>query len=108
MEFSRKNDRTVFRPAPRQSPRRPFTAEALASVLSAELRLTPDTPLYIAYSGGLDSHVLLHALARGRQTIPWRLTALHIDHGLQAVSPDWARHCADVCAALRVPLRIEC
>src|SRR5205814_3780076 len=95
------------RPAPRASPRRPFTTEALARVLSGELHLTPDTPLYVAYSGGMDSHVLLHALACLRKSIPWRLTALHVDHGLQAPSAEWARHCTEVCAALCVPFRAE-
>jgi hypothetical protein len=39
-----------------------FSSPALASVLADCLGLTPDTPLKIAFSGGLDSHVLLHAL----------------------------------------------
>lgn len=32
-----------------------------------------------------------------------RLRALHVDHDLQSGSADWARHCAEVCAALDVP-----
>lgn len=60
--------------------------------------------LYVAYSGGLDSHVLLHALA---QLIPlserWRLHAIHINHGLQAGADQWASHCQQVCAALGLP-----
>ena len=57
----------------------------------------------IAYSGGLDSHVLLHlawclqqsALRRG-ETFP-ELSAIHINHQLQSVSGDWAEQCQAVC-----------
>ncbi|HEX9812429.1 MAG TPA: tRNA lysidine(34) synthetase TilS [Burkholderiales bacterium] len=85
-----------------------FTAAALDAVLrGGELCLASDTDLYVAYSGGMDSHVLLHALADLRRRAPWRVTALHVDHGLQADSAKWARHCAAVCAALDVPYRSE-
>lgn len=38
---------------------------------------------------------------------PARLRAVHVDHGLQAVSPAWSQHCSEVCAALGVPCTIE-
>lgn len=94
-------------PPEERRPGRRFTLDALAAVLSAELHLTVDTPLYVAYSGGMDSHVLLHALAGLRARAPWRVAALHIDHGLQPDSAEWSRHCASVCAALNVPYRSE-
>ncbi|HRE31939.1 MAG TPA: ATP-binding protein, partial [Candidatus Berkiella sp.] len=37
----------------------------------------------VAYSGGRDSHVLLHALASLRIQYPFSLRAIHINHGLQ-------------------------
>ncbi|MBA4286899.1 MAG: tRNA lysidine(34) synthetase TilS [Xanthomonadaceae bacterium] len=55
----------------------------------------------VGYSGGLDSTVLLHALAAAGAP---GLTAVHVHHGLQAAADDWARHAATVCAALAVPL----
>lgn len=58
----------------------------------------------VGYSGGLDSTVLLHALAaRG---VPG-LVAIHVHHGLQATADSWARDCAAFCATLAVPM-IEC
>ena len=84
-----------------------FTHDALAHILTRELALSAEVPLYIAFSGGLDSHVLLHALAALRTQAPWQITALHIDHGLQPDSAAWARHCAAVCAALGVAYRSE-
>lgn len=57
----------------------------------------------IALSGGLDSTVLLHALATLRPD-GVRLEAVHVDHGLQPSSADWATHCARLCQTLDIPL----
>ena len=63
--------------------------------------------LIVGYSGGMDSHVLLHQLATQRTRRPeHRLEALYIDHGLQAASARWGEHCATVCRALNVPFRV--
>ncbi len=61
---------------------------------------------WVAYSGGLDSHVLLHlAVAAGlRQSHDLR--AVHINHGLQDQAGDWAAHCRRVCCDLQVPLTV--
>lgn len=50
----------------------------------------------IAFSGGLDSTVLLHLLVTlsQRQPLP-PLSALHVHHGLQAVAEAWPDHCRD-------------
>lgn len=54
----------------------------------------------VAYSGGLDSHVLLHLMSR----LPGiQVRALHIDHGLQDISPWWGRHCREICGDLDIP-----
>lgn len=61
----------------------------------------------VALSGGLDSTVLLHALAPLRiDNQPMALRAVHVDHGLQPESPVWAEHCAAFCNALAVSLRV--
>lgn len=52
----------------------------------------------IAYSGGLDSHVLLHLAVKAG--LP--CSAIYIDHGLQADSQQWALHCEQVCQDLGV------
>lgn len=63
----------------------------------------------LAYSGGLDSHVLLHALTRlrdsGHFSAPIR--AVHVNHGLSAHAEEWSRHCQLTCQALQVPLEIS-
>ncbi|MHB8535268.1 MAG: tRNA lysidine(34) synthetase TilS [Sulfuricaulis sp.] len=82
-----------------------FSTRALADVLH-RLGLSPDTPLKLAFSGGLDSCVLLHGLCRLRESVPWRIGALHVDHGLQPASADWARLAAQTCARLNVPCTV--
>lgn len=66
--------------------------------------LPPSTRVLVACSGGLDSTVLLHALAA---CAPPGLTAIHVHHGLQAAADDWADACAAFCASLSVPM-IRC
>ncbi|OGI37123.1 MAG: tRNA lysidine(34) synthetase TilS, partial [Candidatus Muproteobacteria bacterium RBG_16_64_10] len=84
-----------------------FSPAALARILLERLKLSPATRFQLAYSGGLDSHVLLHALAQLQRTHGLNLGAVHVDHGLQAASRDWAQHCARICAALGIPCIIE-
>jgi tRNA(Ile)-lysidine synthase len=68
----------------------------------------PASAYLIGFSGGLDSHVLLHACAGLRGQYPHlRFRALHIDHGLQAASAAWAAHCCAVCASLDIPLLVD-
>ena len=67
----------------------------------------PATGLCVAYSGGLDSTVLLYALATepGRPGRP-RLRAVHVDHGLQAQSAHWSGRCGESAAGLGVDCRL--
>ncbi len=69
-------------------------------------RLRADNPpaLCVAFSGGPDSTVLLHALAHTPEARERRLRALHVDHGLHADSVTWAEHCAIFCKILDIPL----
>ena len=57
--------------------------------------------LWVAFSGGVDSTVLLHVLRRLAN-----VAAIHIDHGLCAESATWAQRCAATAADWRVPLCI--
>ncbi|MGX5220326.1 tRNA lysidine(34) synthetase TilS [Pseudomonas segetis] len=61
----------------------------------------------VAFSGGLDSSVLLHILATlaQREAIP-SLFAVHIHHGLQPAGDLWPEHCQQFCDQLGVPLSV--
>ncbi len=80
--------------------------EALGAALAAPDPVDPaaaaDTarPWAVAYSGGLDSTVLLHAAVR--LAGPRRVLALHVHHGLQPAADDWVGHCAAGAARLGV------
>ncbi len=63
--------------------------------------------LCVAFSGGLDSTVLLHCLTGLRAPLGFELTALHVHHGLRPEADAWAEHCAAQCADRAVPLTIE-
>src|SRR5687768_2389469 len=73
--------------------------------LTAALRATLDRwasaqqppRVTVAFSGGLDSTVLLAALCRLGLPLPIR--AAHVDHGLHPQSAEWREHCARVAAA---------
>jgi tRNA(Ile)-lysidine synthase len=63
--------------------------------------------LTVGYSGGLDSSVLLYLLAGLRQAADFSLAAVHIHHGLSPQADAWAKHCAQVCSELDVPLAVH-
>lgn len=59
----------------------------------------------VAFSGGLDSSVLLHALVSLRAELRIPLLAIHVDHGLQEASDVWSEHCGEVAHELGVDYR---
>ncbi len=73
--------------------------------LGAHLR--PGLRLTVAYSGGLDSSVLLHLLTALRPRFDFRLDAVHVHHGLSSHAEAWAEHCQAACEGLGVPLVVH-
>lgn len=61
-----------------------------------------DKTYWVAYSGGLDSHVLLHTLAALAKHHPISVKAVYVHHGLSPNASAWAAHCAAVCRELGV------
>lgn len=62
--------------------------------------------LTVAYSGGLDSAVLLHVLKDSAADLGVILSSIHVHHGLSANADAWAAHCERSCAQLGVELRV--
>ena len=64
--------------------------------------ITPEQSLVVAFSGGLDSTVLLALAVRFASEHEVAVRAVHIKHGLQAAGDAWPAHCAKVAAELGV------
>jgi tRNA(Ile)-lysidine synthase len=62
--------------------------------------------LWVAYSGGMDSSVLLHAMSGIRDEIAHDVRAIHVNHHLSPNSDQWQQHCIDTCHNLAIPLNI--
>lgn len=74
--------------------------------VSAALPDPAPAAVLVGFSGGLDSSVLLHALAQQPHYRRAGLRAVHVHHGLHADADAWAAQCAAVCAALAIPLQV--
>ncbi len=83
-------------------------SQSLSEHLLTTLKSLPPAPCYwVAYSGGLDSTVLLHLMSSLREQLEVPLLALHVDHALSEHSTEWSRHCRDVCDGLDISLTVE-
>ncbi|MEZ5590490.1 MAG: tRNA lysidine(34) synthetase TilS [Gammaproteobacteria bacterium] len=69
--------------------------EALEARVFQHFSAYPPAPRYwLAYSGGLDSQVLLHCIASQRERLGGAaLTAVHINHQLQPAAQEWVKRC---------------
>ncbi|WP_133470622.1 tRNA lysidine(34) synthetase TilS [Paraglaciecola marina] len=80
---------------------------SLLTTLNVHLSVSPlseANDIVVAYSGGVDSHVLLHALSelKQHQANSFNLHAIHIHHGLNQNANMWQEHCRAVCLELGV------
>lgn len=64
--------------------------------------------LLVAFSGGLDSTVLLHQLTQLRDSVApeLQIRAMHIHHGLSAQADNWVVHCQSLCHRWNIPLEV--
>lgn len=79
---------------------------AVAACLSAA-GVAAGSRLALALSGGVDSMVLLHLLARLRREHAWELSAAHVHHGLSPHADAWAAACVTACERLGVPVNVH-
>ncbi|MBV1877734.1 MAG: tRNA lysidine(34) synthetase TilS [Pseudomonadales bacterium] len=65
--------------------------------------------LVVGYSGGRDSHVLLHWLHQLKleQCLVADIYALHINHGISSQADLWETHCRNICQGLGIPIAVQ-
>jgi len=83
-----------------------LNAQWLLEQLTARVNLS-DCPITVAFSGGVDSTVLLHLLVQLRnQGCVATVRAVHVHHGISRYAEQWVEHCQSVCDRWQVPLTI--
>ena len=81
-------------------------AQTVTEVLEQSLAKTGAKSLVVAYSGGLDSSVLLHAACAWAQTHSGDVRAVHINHHLQSAAGLFEQHCQTICQQWQIALDI--
>ena len=61
--------------------------------------------LFVGFSGGLDSTVLMHCLAT-QPMLVGKLRAIHVHHGVSVNAAAWQAHCLQTCETLSIPLTV--
>ena len=81
----------------------------LLNTLKQTLLTHDNIELIVAYSGGIDSQVLLHALAtlQRNQAISNNITVCHVNHGLSQNAQYWQHFAEQECKKLSVNLVIK-
>lgn len=78
----------------------------IESTLLSFFKTTPEKTLIIAYSGGVDSQVLLVALAKLKQQgqLPNAIVVCHVNHGLSPDADAWQAFAQKQCDSFSLPL----
>lgn len=84
---------------------RRFT-DPVQAVQASLAGLHREARIAVAFSGGLDSTVLLDITAQAYVDRIHLLSAIHVHHGLSVQADAWAESCRVACAARGVPLTI--
>ncbi len=69
-------------------------------------QIQKDDHLVLGLSGGVDSVVLLRILASLSFKLKFKLTALHVNHGISPNANEWEKFCLDLCSEHSIPIEI--
>ena len=56
--------------------------------------------IYIAFSGGIDSSVLVDILGKNASKLNLNITVIHVNHNISSNSLIWMKHCKEFCSKL--------
>jgi len=82
---------------------------SIEKVLLSAINNHSTQPIVVAYSGGVDSQVLLHALIQLKQTkkLANSIIVCHINHGISQYSDDWQLFAQQQCQYYQVKLVVN-
>ena len=69
-------------------------------------QIQKDDHLVLGLSGGVDSVVLLSILAPLSFKLKFKLTALHVNHGISPNANKWEKFCLNLCSEHSIPIKI--
>lgn len=95
-------------PTKRQKSNKSITADTLVRDVETILQryLKTDSHIIVGLSGGVDSVVLLDILSRLAAQMRFKLSALHVNHGISRNAADWSHFCARLCARHGIPITV--
>lgn len=88
------------------SSRNSRSTDPVRAVQACLAGLHRDTRIAVAFSGGLDSAVLLDIAAQACAGGVGQLSAIHVHHGISGHADAWAESCRAICAARDIPLSV--
>ncbi len=88
---------------------KPSSLDGFEAAVGAALKplLFREARLVLGLSGGLDSVVLLEVLHRLARPLGFKLSCVHVNHGISPNARRWAAACARKCARLGVALEAQ-
>ncbi len=88
---------------------KPSSFDGLEATVGAALRpfVFPRARLVLGLSGGIDSVVLLEVLRRLAAPLGFRLSCVHVNHGISPHARRWAAFCARLCKRRAIALALH-
>lgn len=88
---------------------KPNSPDGVEAAVGAALKslLSPGAKLVLGLSGGLDSVVLLEVLRRLAGPLGFRLSCVHVNHGISPNARRWAAFCARRCKRHAIALALH-
>ena len=69
--------------------------------------LPAGSSILVGLSGGVDSVVLLNLLHDLAPRFSWKISAMHVHHGISPHADDWSKFCVDLCAGLGIAVTVK-